>query len=177
MKQVTQKTLLMGLSNSGKTSILQYIQGIRNLPAYGETKPTVHINYVLYQAAEGENIIWDFGGQLEYLDGYLEKFYDYIVEANKLIFVIDIQDEEKYEPSLEYLQKIIFLLTKHPVKIEISVFLHKYDPDLHQTHPLITKEKINDLTRKIGNLFPKGMKYKISKTALYTKFKEIPSKF
>ena len=168
-----QKILLMGLSNSGKTSVLQYFQGIRNLPAFCNVKPTVNVNWVKYQAVDQENIVWDFGGQIKFIEEYLEKFYEYLTDTDEILFIIDIQEIEKYKTSLGYLKRIVELLVKNNSMIEITIFLHKYDPDLFEVHPEITEEKIKNLIDSIHEIFPKKYKYAISKTSIYAKFKEI----
>ncbi len=162
----------MGLSNSGKSSILYYLQGIRNLPAYSEVKPTIQINRVIYQAVDYDHTIWDFGGQESYISQYLEQFSDHLIGVNGIIYVIDIQDKEKYQAALNYLQKIIEILQSNNHQIEISVFLHKYDPDLKSIHAEITESEINELIKKIKTLFSKNMRYNISKTTIYAEFKE-----
>lgn len=168
------KTLLMGLSNSGKTSVLQYLKGIRNLPAYSEIKPTKNISYVFYQAVDYDSVVWDFGGQERYIKRYLEDFYSYIEGTDRILFVIDIQDEKKYEPAINYLKNIIELCNnKECEKIEFLVYLHKYDPDLSHTRPDITEKKIESLVKKIKQLFPKTFNFKISKTSIYATFNEV----
>lgn len=169
------KTLLMGLSNSGKSSILQYLVGVRNLPAFSINKPTIQINRVFFQAVEYDQTIWDFGGQECLINEYLEKFDSFLIGADTILFVIDIQDENKFEPSINYLNKIIkYLGTNH--SISFKIYLHKFDPDLNLTYPNITSDKIEHLIQKITNIFPKKFKYKISKTSIYAKFKEVDVK-
>ncbi len=172
MSKPYSRMLLLGLSNSGKTSILKYFQGFRNLSSFSEIKPTIHIDFIKYQAIDQEYIVWEFGGQKEYINEYLKNFYSYLVNTKKILFVIDIQDKKKYAPSLDFLQKIVNLLINNDSKIEVSVYLHKLDPDLNQTHPEITKQKIDNLIREIIKIFPRDYKYNISKTSIYMKFKE-----
>ena len=164
------KILLMGLANSGKTTILQNLRGIRNLPSYFKGKPTLGRNIVNFQALESDFTVWDFGGQESYIKKYLDKFSDYIKGANKLIFVIDIQDPENYAPSLDYLEKIVKQLEKHDSSIDLSVFLHKYDPDLEVNKP--KKDEFNDLIKEIKQIFPLDFNYEICFTSIYAMFEK-----
>ncbi|MBN1217084.1 MAG: 50S ribosome-binding GTPase [Candidatus Lokiarchaeota archaeon] len=172
MEKKISKTLIMGLRNSGKSSILEYFQGIRNLVLFGNIKPTVHIDRVIYQAVDYEHLIWDFGGQIDYLSDYLEQFYEYAYEADEIIYVIDIQDQEKYNPSINFLKKIIKLLVDKELYIDIKVFLHKFDPDLDHTHPEINEEVIINLLKDVKNIFSDNISYSIFKTSLYVDFKK-----
>ncbi len=165
----------MGLSNSGKTSILQYLQGERSIPTFTEIKPTLQIQRVLYQAMEQDHTLWDFGGQENYLEEYLERFNEYLSGADKLIFTIDIQDQAKYKPSLIYFEKILNLLIENNYNLDVRVYLHKYDPDLKRTHPEITEQVITELIKRFKAIISKNVKVLISKTTIYAKFKEIPA--
>jgi len=168
------KILLMGLSNSGKTSIVQSYQGIKNLPAYCAIKPTIQINRVLYQAVEADCTVWDFGGQASLIKGYLKDFIKYLTGTSQIIFAIDIQDEKKYNPALNYLKKIVSLLKENNRLVKFSVFLHKYDPDLEQTNPTITEDLVKDLVYKIKEIFMGyNFEYDISKTTIYARFERV----
>jgi len=132
--------LLAGLDNSGKTSIAYSLRGTRNLPSFCKTKPTVRRNIVSIKAYDSEYIIWDLGGQEAYRDEYLEKFENYFKGLDKFIYVFDIQDCDRYDLALEYYKKIINLLKERNdvSDFEVSIFLHKFDPDLSTIRPDIT---------------------------------------
>lgn len=169
-----EKILLMGLSNSGKTSLLQYFQGLRNIPCYSEIKPTIQIKRVLFQAMDEDFTVWDFGGQKRLIETYLEEFSNYLTGVSTIIFTIDVQDPEKYTPALSYLKDIISLIVNQEkqAEIEIAVYLHKCDPDLFEVKPEITEESIKRLVQLIESEFAKiKIKYSISRTSLFVKFK------
>lgn len=165
--------LLVGLDNSGKTSIAYSLKGTKNLPTFCKTKPTVRRNIVSITSYDSEYKIWDLGGQEAYRDEYLEKFDNYFRGFDKLIYVFDIQDVGRYNLALEYYEKIINLLKDREdiSDFEVSIFLHKFDPDLNEIRPDITNQVINDLKEKIKKIIDKTeFFYQIFKTSIYCLF-------
>ena len=165
--------MLVGLDNSGKTSIAYSLRGTRNLPTFCKTKPTVGRNIVSIMAYNSEYKIWDLGGQEAYRNEYLTKMKNYFEGFDKLIYVFDVQDVNRYELALEYCQDIINLLKDRKDKsdIEISIFLHKFDPDLSEIRPDITDDVINDLKEKIKNIIDKTeFFHQIFKASIYCLF-------
>ncbi len=165
--------LIAGLDNSGKTSIAYSLRGTRNLPTFCKTKPTVRRNILSIRAYDSEYIIWDLGGQAAYRDEYLENFNNYFKGFDKFIYVFDVQDIERYDLALEYYEKIINLLKNrnNVSDFELSIFLHKYDPDLNNIRPNITDEVIDDLKEKIKKIIDKTeFFYQIFKTSIYCLF-------
>jgi GTPase SAR1 family protein len=165
--------LLAGLDNSGKTSIAYSLRGTRNLPTFCRTKPTVRRNILSIRAYESEYIIWDLGGQKSYRDEYLENYKNYFEGFDKFIYVFDVQDVERYDLALEYYENIIELLKhrKDMSDVEVSIFLHKYDPDLDNIRPDITDEIIESLKEKIKKIIDRtDFFYQIFKTSIYCLF-------
>ncbi|MFX0187984.1 MAG: ADP-ribosylation factor-like protein [Candidatus Hodarchaeota archaeon] len=170
------KILFIGLDNSGKTSIVQCLQGIKNLPSFFNIKPTEGLDIKNINALDSEFAIWDLGGQETFRNEYLRDFNKYVIGCNKLIYVFDIQDIKRYDLALEYFGKIIDILKENSEaeKIEISIFLHKFDPDLNVTRPDITKEIFNDFKEKIKKRIEKtDFFYQIFKTTVYALFEKI----
>ena len=132
----TKKIVLMGLDNSGKTSIVLCLKGVKNLSSFSAVNPTRGFEINKFHTLGSEYNIWDFGGQEKFRTDYFENFNNHIKGTSKLIYVIDIQDRERYEISLEYLAKIIMMLKKTEINLDFSLFLHKFDPDLE----IINKE-------------------------------------
>ena len=78
------KILLVGLDNSGKTSIAQSLHGITNLPSFQNMKPTQGVDIRNINAINSEFAIFDLGGQESFRSEHLENFDQYIRGANKL---------------------------------------------------------------------------------------------
>jgi GTPase SAR1 family protein len=169
---VRKKVVMMGLDDGGKTSIVLCLKGIKNLKSFVLLSPTRGINIDTFEALNSEFTIWDFGGQEEFRITHLENLENHIFGAEKVIFVIDIQDSKRYDLALGFLKKIVDLLTTIEVKIDFSIFLHKWDPDLDLQHKKIEDTKVNELIAKIKNLIPSDLFYKFQKTSIYTVFQK-----
>ena len=165
------KLLIMGLDKAGKTSIVLSLKGKTNLLSFYNLNPTRGQEIHNMEMLNSDVNIWDFGGQEQYRQNYLERFNEFLTGTSKIVFVIDIQDQKRYELALDYFQKIIELLNKS--EIEISIFLHKCDPDLKETHPEITDEVISSLIQKIKDIMPSSLYFNIFKTTIYTVFEKI----
>ena len=164
------KILLIGLDNSGKTSILSCLKGIKRISAFNSPKPTKGLDVQQFEALHSKYAIWDFGGQQAYLDDYFNDFNNFIKGANKIIYVIDIQDVKRYELALEYLKKVMNSIDKKS-NIDFSVFLHKFDPDLVFNHNL-NEKVINNFIKKIKETIPQEFIYSIFKTTIYAIFEK-----
>ncbi len=163
------KILIFGLKASGKTSIVYSLQKKINLLNFVNLKPTRGINKIEFEEGNSKFYIWDFGGQESYRKDYIERMDRYFNEAKKFIYVIDIQEQELYDNSLEFLEDIMLILKNKELYVNISIFLHKYDPDLE----IDENDPIN-LVKKIQALIPQEFKFKIFKTSIYTVFRKLP---
>jgi GTPase SAR1 family protein len=174
--KIAKVLLLAGLDNSGKTSIAHSLRGTRNLPSFCKTKPTVRRNIVSIKAYDSEYIIWDLGGQEAYREEYLENYENYFKGFDKFIYIFDVQDVERYDLALEYYENIINLVKdRNDVgDFEVSIFLHKFDPDLKDIRPDITDDVIENLKEKIKKIIDKTeFFYQIFKTSIYCLFDKI----
>jgi len=170
------KILFIGLDNGGKTSIIQSLKGRKNLPSFCSVNPTKGRNIEDFRAFDSEFNIWDLGGQEMYREKYLKDFDEYIHKCNKLIYVIDVQDTKRYDLALDYFKRVINLITNNDnlKNIELSIFLHKCDPDLAESRPDISKEIINDLKEKVKKIIDdRDLFYQIFKTSIYAIFEKI----
>lgn len=168
------KILIMGLDNSGKTSIIMSLKENTNLLSYFSLRPTKGLSVEEFKNDQQGMVCWDLGGQAQYRKKYLKDFSRYLKETEKIIFVIDVQDTNRYDLALEYLEGLIEVLKNSECFIEISLFLHKFDPNL------INKEdfknlfhKINtELVNKIKTIIPDTFNYNLFKTTIYTVFEK-----
>ncbi len=168
------KILLMGLDNSGKTSILLSLKQDTNLLSFISLKPTKGINIENFEVSDKELSVWDFSGQEIYRDDHLSSFYKYSEKISKLIYVIDIQDVKRYKSALSYFQQIMNLLERDRIIIDIIFFLHKFDPNLKKKPGFENIEDIVDkeLVNKIPELIPPEYDIEIFKTSIYTVFEQ-----
>jgi hypothetical protein len=141
-----------------------------NLLNYLSLSPTVGVKTKDFQINNKVFNIWDLGGQKSYREDYLEDFDSYIQSINKLIYVIDVQDIERYPEALNFLQQIIQKLLKRDLTPEISIYIHKHDPNLSEIKPKLSNGVINDLISDVKSIIPEDFFYEIYKTTIYTVF-------
>ncbi len=135
------KLVFGGLDNAGKTSFIialrqkyNYYERVQNL------KPTIEIEYSSFHFLDRFNInIWDMGGQEKYRMMY-EKNPIYFDATDFLYYIIDIQDKEKFETSLNYLTTLLGILNTQGYTNEIIVCFHKFDPRF-ENNLLFTKTR------------------------------------
>lgn len=160
----------MGLDNSGKSSIVYCLRGVRNINSFVSLNPTRGLNIDHIEALGTDYALWDFGGQEQFRTDYISNMDKNLIGTNKLIFVIDIQDSERYDLALAFFKNIVDKLVKGAYEIELSIFLHKWDPDLELFNRPLDDDKVNDLIKGIKNLIPPDFSYKLQRTSIYTLF-------
>lgn len=168
------KILIMGLDNSGKTSILISLRKDANILSYFSLRPT---KGVAIEKFEGQNIVcWDLGGQKKYREEYIKNLEKYVNKTDKIIFVIDVQDIKRYKLALEYLNKIVNnFQNMGSISIDFSIFLHKYDPNLNKLAKFKDIDNIieSNVVSEIRKTIPSNFNYDIFKTTIYTVFEKI----
>jgi len=153
-----QKVLVAGLDNAGKTATLSKFGGRLGISDMISTHPTKGVVRMKFGNKKLSLFIWDLGGQKEYRERYLDNPEHYFIELDLLIYVIDVQDPDRFEESLEYFEKIIdsiILLEENPY---ILIFIHKYDPDLKNDPKILLnvellKDSLNELLKSKKNDF------------------------
>jgi small GTP-binding protein len=165
------KILIMGLDNSGKTSIILSLTKSTNLLSYYSLKPTVGAQIVNIEEGDANYNIWELGGQEQYRKDYLTDLEKFFHEADRFIYVIDVQDAARYEEALEYLKTIIQVMPSNIKLADFSIFLHKYDPEL-ELRSFFGKNVVAELTTKIKKIVSSKLNCKIYKTSVYTVFKK-----
>ena len=171
---MSKKLLLMGLDNSGKTTILLSLKDNTNLLSYFSLKPTRGLSIESLEGNDYELSIWDCGGQEMYREEYINNFYKYTEDLDRLIFVIDVQAMDRYDLALSYLQNIIDLLQRDNLFVDVSVFLHKYDPNLEDQAGFDNiHEKVQTaLIARVSEMIPLEFGFELHKTSVYTVFEQ-----
>ena len=123
----------------------------------------------------GNIVCWDLGGQKKYREEYLKDLGKYVKETDKIIFVFDIQAIDRYKLALDYLNRVVENLISSNTKIDFSIFLHKYDPNLNKLDKFIEIDNIieSKLVSEIRKTIPSNFNYDIFKTTIYTVFEKI----
>ena len=140
------KVLFTGLSQSGKTSIIQVVfKGIepeitKDLP------PTIKYTREKKQLKGFEYYIIDVGGQIP----YLEEIFDVLEETiftnlNYLFYVVDVENIEVFYQAREYFALALKSVEKICMNATITVLAHKMD--------LIPEEEREEKIKRISEVF------------------------
>jgi ADP-ribosylation factor family protein len=164
------KILVVGLENSGKTSIIMMLKGERNLLSFLPLKPTQRYKIDKLIDSGKEFAIWDLGGQKFYRKEYLDDFDKFQNSVKKLIYVIDIQDKQKYELSIEYLGRIIKKFGEIRIP-EVLIFLHKFDPEL-ENNDEYQLPALSRFIKQLRFVLKDQPGTQIFKTTIYTVFRK-----
>lgn len=148
-----QKILCAGLDNAGKSATLSKLGGRLGISDMIATHPTKGIVRMKLGNSKLALYIWDLGGQQEYRERYLSTPEQYFIQLDLLIYVIDVQDPNRFEESLEYLDKIIDSIIMLEEEPYILIFIHKVDPDIEDDSQILLniellKDKLNELFKK-----------------------------
>jgi len=161
------KISLVGLAGCGKTSIYGTTFAGKTPSETKDFAPTV-----MYEVRRhpylGLNVsIFDFGGQAQYRDSYLEK-PEIFAETDVLIPIVDLHDPDKFEIAKEYFMKIMEIFDKSQKKPTVIVFLHKYDTEDY------SKEQLETNLQKAQSIFQEAFSKwnpKIQVTSIYDREK------
>jgi Ras-related GTP-binding protein A/B len=132
------KIVLMGLSNAGKTCIYERVFEGKKPWELMKSTATKGIDYKKYEVSSlTKPMIWDLGGQQQYLDEYHGPLKKSIFQkASVLLYIIDASDMDRLENArieFEWSVNQMLLFNKSPI---INVFLHKIDL-IHDKNVLI----------------------------------------
>ncbi len=122
------KIVFLGLGNAGKTSALTALS--EKYSAIKELLPTRGLQRQNTNILGYDLMAFDFGGQSQYRDQYFDKADMYFTGSDMMIYIIDIQDSDKYDDSIAYYQKIISTFESFNLFIPILVVFSKFDPDI-----------------------------------------------
>ncbi|MBD3194190.1 MAG: hypothetical protein GF317_03990 [Candidatus Lokiarchaeota archaeon] len=149
----TQKIIVVGLQLAGKTSIINRVGLEKGIEKLSNLEPTKGVNRQTLHRPNYDLIIWDFGGQEKYRDKYLQDPERYFLQIDLLIYVIDVQDSERFDETFEYFEKIIDIIKVLEENPYILILIHKFDPDIADDPKILlnvelVKDKINEIFRK-----------------------------
>ena len=150
-----QKVLVAGLDAAGKTSLLSKFGGRLGISDMIATHPTKGVVRMKFGTSNLNLFIWDLGGQEEYRERYLNNPEQYFIQLDLLIYVIDVQNPERFDESIDYLDKILDSLVLLEEAPYVLLFLHKYDPDLKGEPKILLniellKDNIGELLKSKG---------------------------
>jgi GTPase SAR1 family protein len=169
---VEKKVLLMGLDKSGKTSILLSLLGNRNLLSYYALEPTRGLEVKKILLANTNFNMWELGGQEGVREENLQDFEQYAMETDKIFYIIDVQDEARYDLTINYFQLLVQKLINLEIYPEITLFLHKFDLELEKDPKYSMDQIRKKLISKIEIIVDKRFPLKVCKTTIFTTFQK-----
>ncbi|GAG83070.1 unnamed protein product, partial [marine sediment metagenome] len=146
------KILFAGLDNSGKTSFLLSVD--RKFSKLIGLSPTRGADVISIEALGATIFLWDLGGQKKYHEKYLNKAQIYLFEADLLFYFIDIRDKDRFEESIEYLNKMKKALSDLEQNTPIIYVLTKGDSDIIKSKEI--KSNIKTITSQLTKLSHDG---------------------
>ncbi|MBD3350574.1 MAG: metalloregulator ArsR/SmtB family transcription factor [Candidatus Lokiarchaeota archaeon] len=180
-----EKILVLGLSGSGKTSIIMNLTHINSI--ISEIKPTQGLkNFEAICKENGISLgnkelsknyknIYEYGGSIEDREVILSNPKKYLLNYDKVIFVIDIQNREgpiPYINAMNYLKDIMYALTDSQRLREFIILLHKLDPTLDIHTEFSDKYMNSKLINPIKKAMPPELNYRVYATNLVTNFRK-----
>lgn len=134
------KISLVGLSGCGKTSIYSVAFAAKSPEDTRSLSPTI-----LYETRRHPFLglqvgIFDFGGQEQYRQEYLEK-PEVFRGTDILIPIVDLHAPEKFDEAKEYFEDLLGIYRKNNEKPRIYLFHHKYDTEDYEKELLDTNVK------------------------------------
>ena len=147
------KTVISGLDNAGKTSILTALDKKYDFEKdVVQLKPTIRVEYHKMNFLRNNTVFWDMGGQEQYRDIYIDYQDVYFDATDLLIYVVDIQDPERFDNSLEYLNAILTFFSESEMDVPVIITFHKFDPELKADKEIL--KNIEKLRERILNEYP-----------------------
>jgi GTPase SAR1 family protein len=141
------KVLFTGLDFAGKSSIILTLK--REFAQIGDATPTQGSQKRMFDFLGRQISEWDLGGQRKYRISYLKRPNDYFANTNVAIYVIDIQDETRFDESIDYLHKVIKKFEELEISPFVHIFFHKYDPTIVQYHDNQYENIVENLKEQI----------------------------
>ncbi len=167
-KKRDQKIIVVGLDNAGKTAIINKFGNKLNIKDLAELKPTKGIERQKLETKDLDLIIWDFGGQEQYRQQYLENPEKYFFQSDLILYVIDVQDSERFDQSLQYFDSILDILITLEENPYFIIFIHKVDPDIkNDPEILLNIEYLKEKIKEIFDSKTQTFDYEIYLTSIY----------
>ncbi|MFW9938154.1 MAG: ADP-ribosylation factor-like protein [Candidatus Thorarchaeota archaeon] len=123
------KIILIGLSNAGKTCIYERVFEGKKPWELLHSAATKGIAYKEYSIGTmSKPMIWDLGGQQQYLDEYHGVLRENIFKkASILLYVVDVTDVDRFEQAKSEFEWSAKQILAFNPSARLIIFLHKID--------------------------------------------------
>ena len=166
------KVCFMGLDNAGKSTLISLLDKKPISKALNQ-EPTYDVQQTKFALANTETVCWDFAGQIHFRDDYILYPERYFLHINVIIFVFDVQDQDRFSEGIEYLEKILKTVDFLGEDPYFLFMLHKYDPELRVNSDV--EIGVNFLKEQLGECMKtKKFHYEMVNSSIYSTFKENP---
>jgi len=147
-----QKVLVAGLDDAGKTATLSKFGDRLGISETIATAPTKGVVRMKFEKDDLTLFVIDLGGQEQYRERYLKNPEQYFIQLDLLLYVIDVQNPDRFDESLKYLDRILNSIIILEEKPYILIFIHKFDPDIKsdpkiQLNVELLKDNINEVIK------------------------------
>lgn len=122
------KIIIAGLDSVGKTSIYKKMIEGMDVEDIKDLSPTKGIHRISQVIMDHQVVFWDLGGQEVYRAQHIRNPKTFENSA-LLVYVLDVQDIERFDQSLEYLHQILMVVKNLESPPRIFLLMHKFDPD------------------------------------------------
>ncbi len=170
--EIAKKVMLLGIDNAGKTAISKTltIKYRGNLQQFGQMlKDLLPTKGAVQDRLKVSNVnvmLWDLGGQQQYRKVYLKEPERFFFDCSAVMYVIDIQDEERFDESMEYLERIVKIFHYLKENPYFMILFHKYDPELEMEPKY--QVFIKDLTKLVSkNLTDANITFQLRNSSVY----------
>ena len=152
------KLLLIGLDNGGKTSILSVLQD--KFSIIKDLLPTRGVKREKLDFFGYPIISWDLGGQIQYREKlYFNKPELFFGDVDIILYVVDIQDSERFGESADYFKSILEILSELNENPPFLVILNKSDSDVRRT--LSWRKNVDSIKNKFNLIVDTYENFKI----------------
>jgi small GTP-binding protein len=159
------KVIISGLDNAGKTSILTALNKKYDFQKdIISLTPTIRVEYQATEFLKNRIVFWDMGGQEKYRKMYQDKQELYFADTDLLVYIVDIQDTQRIETSLTYLDVILQYFKKHKMNVPLIISFHKFDPEFSADEGMI--KEVESLREFLLRKYP-SFKILFQQTSIY----------
>ena len=159
------KIVIAGLDNAGKTSALialrqkyNFYERVKNL------KPTIKIDYSSFKFLKTFRInLWDMGGQKKFRKIYINNPI-YFEDTDYIYYLIDMQDEIKFEETVEYLHELLDIYRTLSYSNEVIICFNKFDPQFKSSVEFLDRA---NMIKKLILSQNKDIKFEFYNTSYY----------
>ncbi|MHA1269963.1 MAG: ADP-ribosylation factor-like protein [Candidatus Helarchaeota archaeon] len=161
------KIIFLGIDNAGKSTIINIFKKAIKQDDLTKIQPTIGVKREQMFLKNFIVNILDLGGQKKYRHHYFKSPERFFEGLSLVFYVIDIQDDHRYEETLYYLKAITEIISQfnNNEDCEFIILIHKFDPEL--MNDIIYQEKFEYLSEEIEKIMLNNYEFKIIKSSIY----------